>query len=183
MAKWCNANVYDYGLRYIADHADTETLCAGQPTDWYQVVDPAAWVAQASAAVGDVVRPTIRNGCNYRCTAGGTSGANEPTWPTTPGQTVTDGTITWECVLCRALASKAVVPTDISIASTASGRKLTVAATQQITAHQSGVGDHVVLSSATTREVLVVGTANAQQTYAGNLITITEFAVELISPT
>lgn len=38
--------------------------------------------------------PTVENGLVF-IGGGGTSGATEPTWPTTPGETVTDGTITW----------------------------------------------------------------------------------------
>ena len=31
----------------------------------------------------------------YECTTGGTSGAAEPTWNSTPGQTTNDGTVVW----------------------------------------------------------------------------------------
>jgi hypothetical protein len=46
---------------------------------------------------GAMVRvPTANNGHIYLATVAGTSGANEPTWPTTSGTTVVDGTVTWQ---------------------------------------------------------------------------------------
>ena len=45
--------------------------------------------------VGQMVIPTTSNGYVYRCTVAGTSGIAAPTWPTSNGHTVTDGTITW----------------------------------------------------------------------------------------
>jgi hypothetical protein len=43
------------------------------------------------------VTPITKNGKKYICTIAGTSGASEPTWPTTIGNTVVDGTATWTC--------------------------------------------------------------------------------------
>jgi hypothetical protein len=43
----------------------------------------------------DTVIPATPNGRMYRCTTAGTTGAGEPTWPTTSGGTVVDGTVTW----------------------------------------------------------------------------------------
>lgn len=53
------------------------------------------WVASTPYALGDVVVPTTANGHQYVCTVAGTSSSTQPTWPTTQGTTVTDGTVTW----------------------------------------------------------------------------------------
>jgi hypothetical protein len=46
---------------------------------------------------GATVTPITKNGRKYICTTAGTSGATEPTWPTTIGNTVADGTAVWTC--------------------------------------------------------------------------------------
>ena len=56
-----------------------------------------AWTASHAYALGDIVIPTTNNGFWYECTTAGTSGAAEPTWPTTEGLTVTDNTVVWTC--------------------------------------------------------------------------------------
>lgn len=53
------------------------------------------WRASVAVVVDQRVPPTTPNGHNYKCTTAGTTGATEPTWPTTPGSTVTDGTVVW----------------------------------------------------------------------------------------
>ena len=57
---------------------------------------PSAWAATTAYSLGDVVKPTTSNddGYYYICTAAGTSGGTEPTWPGAGGS-VTDGTVTW----------------------------------------------------------------------------------------
>lgn len=55
-----------------------------------------AWAANTAYVVGNVRRPTTGNLHVYICVVAGTSApVTEPTWPTTPGGTVTDGTVTW----------------------------------------------------------------------------------------
>jgi hypothetical protein len=69
--------------------------CAGTDDRSFQ---PSAWTANTVYILGNVRRPTVYNGgFTYEVLVAGTSGATEPTWPTTIGNTVTDGTVTWRC--------------------------------------------------------------------------------------
>ncbi|MEE8373001.1 MAG: hypothetical protein V3R87_04765 [Dehalococcoidia bacterium] len=61
--------------------------------------DDGDWAGTTGYSVGDYVVPVTQNGYRYECTAAGTSGAGEPTWPTTVGDTVVDATATWTCQL------------------------------------------------------------------------------------
>lgn len=56
-----------------------------------------SWVGNRGYGLGDVVKPTSPNGYVYECTTEGTSGANEPSWPTSVGSTVEDGSVVWTC--------------------------------------------------------------------------------------
>ncbi len=65
-----------------------------------------AWVDEAPYGIGDergmnilpdVVCPSAGNGFRYICTVAGVSGTTEPEWPVVIGDTVDDGTVTWEC--------------------------------------------------------------------------------------
>jgi hypothetical protein len=60
-----------------------------------QAVAPSAWVTGTVYALNALVRPTVANGRYYRATTGGTSGGVQPTWPTTFGNTVNDGSVVW----------------------------------------------------------------------------------------
>lgn len=52
-------------------------------------------IRSTSVTSGDTVLPTTPNGRIYKCTTSGTTGAGEPTWPTTNGGTVSDGGAVW----------------------------------------------------------------------------------------
>ncbi len=54
-----------------------------------------AWAAGTAYVVNEVRRKVADNGHVYVVLVAGTSGGVEPTWPTTPGGTVTDGGVTW----------------------------------------------------------------------------------------
>lgn len=75
----------------------------------------AAWAAATAYADGVERRPVTRNGYRYS-SSGGTSGASEPTWPTTLGATVVDNDITWTCSARDADIGFAITPGGIPFA-------------------------------------------------------------------
>ena len=54
-----------------------------------------SWAASTAYALDDLVIPATSNGYTYKCTTAGTTAGSAPTWPTTIGGTVTDGTVVW----------------------------------------------------------------------------------------
>jgi|SRR5690606_21856858 len=65
-------------------------LTDNQPPD---PPEPSVWQAETAYSTGDQV--TLGGGEVLEATAGGTSGTTEPT-PPGVGETVTDGTVTWQ---------------------------------------------------------------------------------------
>lgn len=55
----------------------------------------AVWQATHAYVVGDQRRPTVGNGHFYQVSVPGTSGASQPTFPTTGGSVI-DGTVVWQ---------------------------------------------------------------------------------------
>lgn len=53
--------------------------------------------ARSTSALGTVVRPTTHNGYVYELTTAGGTDSTEPTWPTTPGDSVDGGNNVWIC--------------------------------------------------------------------------------------
>lgn len=63
--------------------------------------DPAvatAWVTATAYSVGDYRRPATPNGWVYKCIKAISSSGSEPSWPTTVGEVVADGTGFWQAM-------------------------------------------------------------------------------------
>lgn len=75
----------------------------------------AEWAASTAYTLGQLREPTTPNNFKYKVVTAGTSAASEPTWPTSIGSQVTDGTVVWECL-------SATHPiTEIKLATTSGG--------------------------------------------------------------
>lgn len=61
--------------------------------------------------VDQIVRPATGNTFVYRCAVSGTTAGSIPTYPTVIGTTVTDGTVTWECIGSAVIVMSATLPT------------------------------------------------------------------------
>lgn len=72
------------------------------PTYVRDIMTSAVWQAVTPYAAYQYVRPTEPNGYQYACIDGGRTGGDEPAWPTTVGNTVSDGDIVWLCVAADA---------------------------------------------------------------------------------
>jgi hypothetical protein len=53
------------------------------------------WKSEEPYSLNDTVQPSPANGHVYVCTVAGTSGMDQPIFPTDVGATVTDSTVTW----------------------------------------------------------------------------------------
>lgn len=73
---------------YVIDNTGTVT----QVNQTYSV-----WVLNTAYSLNAKRVPTVANGYYYTVTTAGTSSGTQPTWPTSVGTTVVDGTVTWTC--------------------------------------------------------------------------------------
>lgn len=75
----------------------------------------AEWSASQAVATNDQRRSATHNGYVYQAQGPGATGLVEPTWPTTLGATISDGTVTWQCL------RRTAEPEHIALASSQSG--------------------------------------------------------------
>lgn len=65
----------------------------------FDIVAESPWAASTAYSVGDFSSPTSATGLRYKVVASvgaGNSGASEPTWPSSAGEQISDGDLTWE---------------------------------------------------------------------------------------
>lgn len=91
------ARAAEHDIR-LADLARDAALSCLDDLNAGGTMQETAWAAAAAVAKDEAREPTARNGYRYRATVGGITGASQPTWPITLGNTVVDGTVTWKCV-------------------------------------------------------------------------------------
>lgn len=95
----CNSGgIYDntdVGNVYKACLTETNGLSIWGPTGF--TVGAGVFIAPQLFTMDAMQDSLGDNPFYYVSTVGGTSGGTEPTWPTTIGDTVSDGTITWKC--------------------------------------------------------------------------------------
>lgn len=78
--------------------ADDHYLLMG-PLNGADIYLARAWAATTAKVAGTLVHPTSgRAGWQYKCVTSGSTGGSQPTWPTTLGATVTDGTCVWMAI-------------------------------------------------------------------------------------
>lgn len=85
----------DYLAEELLDHVWGGADYARPATLYVALYTGKAWAAETPFSEGDYAIPLTYNGRVYKCTTAGTSGASEPSWTTTKGGTVSDGTVTW----------------------------------------------------------------------------------------
>lgn len=78
---------------------------------WYVMVDPPAWQASKIYSLGNIVKPTANDNYWYKVTVAGTADVTEPIWPTTIGNTVVNGTVTFTTIAANSGNSGGSEPT------------------------------------------------------------------------
>lgn len=192
MAKRVMTLVLDQTLNYIKNNATQECACSAEPTTAYEAIDPDIFVVSTAYSLGAAVRPiAARNGFAYEVTTAGTSAASEPTWPTTAGNTVVSGSVTFTC---RANVNLSVATTASGDYTVANGdgagntpRKVTTGAKSGNTIHTTGTATHVALakkgSPTVAAELFEVTTCTSQALTSGNTLNFPAWKIEIGAPT
>lgn len=101
-----NTSTGPVGFTEYLDDTGTKKLILVDGTDGYVFTDsttytsivPSTWLPGNSYAINERAKPNVANGLYYIVTIDGESGGTEPIWPTVAGNTVVDGTVTWEAI-------------------------------------------------------------------------------------
>ena len=146
------ANTTDRKLQAVSDPGvDNVTITPTYLLD--------AWDNATVYTLGECVIPTTPNGYRYRVTTAGTSHATtEPTWPTTVGSTVTDGTVVWTMVSAvHAVTEVTLALTEAELDTNTPGAALSLGAT--------------ITSGTANKKTIWVRTINQVNTVSNNTAT------------
>lgn len=188
MSKWVEDVNLDLSLILIAT-SDQETICTVQPTTFFQAYWPNLWIASTVYSAGEIVHPPTLNDFIYECTIGGTSGAGEPAWGTSQGETFSDNTATWKTHTNVTLAATSLVSGDKVLADTENpdpaGRKLTVAEKTGSTCHVSGTVTHLAMTDSISQSLRLASLATTEtigdnEVVSGKAVVFNSF--KIISP-
>lgn len=95
-ADYVDGKTLDVALTFRAVDDDYFSLGLFNGADIYL---DRAWAATTAKVAGTLVKPTAgRTGLQYKCITSGTTGGSQPTWPTSIGNTVADGTCVWMAI-------------------------------------------------------------------------------------
>jgi len=122
---WIPVNWHDVLLQRIAN-SNMQVVLAELPNSYKEAYWPKAeWRKNTAYGVGDLVTAPLPGGYGeqvlqtvffiYECITAGTSGNNEPTFPTQVGNQLTEGGVTWTTHRNTVLASADMVATDFNI--------------------------------------------------------------------
>jgi hypothetical protein len=158
-------NVYRDCIAPTANPIDTTVA----PTVQHTQYAAAARANTTAYALNAYVLPATPNGYIYKATTAGTSGGTIPTYPTTLGGTVTDGTVVWTCVGKTALVvdvDYTVGPAGITFTSTGinNGEPAQVSYTRK-----AGNAVEALTSSGKEYEILFAGVNDARSGAAFNV--------------
>jgi hypothetical protein len=141
----------------------------------YNLPSQAAWAATTSYAVGYNARPVLANGLKYICTTAGTSGSTQPTFPTTIGATVVDGTVTWTCAgadgneshLFEFFVAGANPLVDITVINSTVSMSASVRVYYSLSIRTSATGIHFSVNGEPEVEIPTTATINGVPAFIG----------------
>lgn len=176
------ANAFsDYVCNKIIDHAWRGQTWTPPATIYYAMIvaTKGIWAVGTVYTTGDtIVTASPTNNRMYKATTGGTSAGSAPTWPTTSGGTVTDGTVTWteqSLALDAGTWTEATYTGYARVAVTASLANFagtqgagTTAASSGTSGQTSNNADIVFGVPTSTQSGLVVGLAEMDNSTGGN---------------
>lgn len=165
----------DFVLYFGSNATGTKLEAVSNPGTDQVTITPtdnlADWAATTAYSLGNRVEPTTPNTYVYEVTTAGTSGGSEPTWPTTVGSTVVDGTIVWTCVANRhELTEIKLALTNGGLAAATPGAALNLGATinsgsaNQVEVHIRVTNTVTQVSNNTGNEEIVLDLNSCQET-------------------